>query len=818
MNGNTLNPLFRMAVIAGAVSVVRMHINRGDDFDAKDVAGFTPLMLAASKDRATVCEALIDAGADLKLCDPAGRDALTIARASGSIKAAEVLSSVMLPPEPAEESVPLSETENASWLESASIVDDWESGIREAWEEEKAELPPEGDPSIVNEAAAIRQAIALHLPINADEDWADFDVVLPGEATRPIVEGEFLDDLRGLLLHAMRTGRISEQSLMRICARDHEHDEDTERLIRALLAELGVLPDDGGENPGDLFQEDPDDQEEADLATLLTYADDLNPWRCDPARVYLKESKIGRLLTAEEEIALGIEMEQSLALAIQALKAWPAGIEALETCGAPDDSYEDAGAQPDLSSAEEMDRDGEDASQVALIEDGEEDSDATDADSELLAYSEEIAGVRRDGWTDRISDLEQLKYFPVQLLRLMNLAGEDPDASCFRNAIERYSRARETMVVCNLRLVYSIVQRYQGHGLTLDDLLQEGNIGLIKAVERYDWRRGFKFSTYATWWIRQNAHRALADKGRTIRLPVYLNEKAVKVDLAARAYEKENGIAPTDDELAGLISLTEQKIKTIRARMEEPASLHEAVDDGIPWEEKLYASPLFIPDFVREQVALRESIRNVLADLGERSAAVIMMRFGLDGCGPRTLEEIGERFDLTRERIRQIEADSIRKLARTPRCEDLSSFYLPRQCFRSLASMAANPPPKSRKKVAAGSVKRRIKTGNRRSKASAEHKESTTALGRFVSSATNQQDHELQQQRAETSPVIPRPVVLSALRVGDKIVYVTNKQKRRSGVVESIDGRTIRVADSGSVVSKGIEDIIEVRVSRTSLI
>ena len=130
MNGKTLNPLFRMAVIAEAVSVVRMHISRGDDFDAKDAEGLTPLMLAASKNRATVCEALIDAGADLTLCDPAGRDALTIARASGSMKAAEVLSSVILPPEPADEVMPPSKTEHAGWLEVASIVDDWESGIR----------------------------------------------------------------------------------------------------------------------------------------------------------------------------------------------------------------------------------------------------------------------------------------------------------------------------------------------------------------------------------------------------------------------------------------------------------------------------------------------------------------------------------------------------------------------------------------------------------------------------------------------------------------------------------------------------------------
>jgi RNA polymerase primary sigma factor len=250
-----------------------------------------------------------------------------------------------------------------------------------------------------------------------------------------------------------------------------------------------------------------------------------------------------------------------------------------------------------------------------------------------------------------------------------------PEASAFKNAIQRYSRARETMTVCNLRLVYSIVQKYQGHGLTLDDLLQEGNIGLIKAVERYDWRRGFKFSTYGTWWIRQSAHRALADKGRTIRLPVHLNEKVVGVSRAAKAYEMENGSAPSDAVLAELVSIPESKVRTIRARMQEPECLHEVGDDGMFWEDRLCTSRLQGPDFVVEQTALSDAIRKVLSDLDKRSAAVIEFRFGLEGSDPRTLEEVGEIFGLTRERVRQVEAKALTKLAHPSRTAALSQFY-----------------------------------------------------------------------------------------------------------------------------------------------
>jgi RNA polymerase primary sigma factor len=676
-----------MAVIAGVVSVVRMHISRGDDFDARDVAGLTPLMLAASKDRSTVCEALIDAGANLTLCDPAGRDALTIARTSGSMKAAEVLSVAMFPPEPVEELVPPSEPESAEWLEPASIVGDRESGIREVWEEEEVKPAPEGDESIANQAVAIHEAIALHVLIDTDEDWADFVGMLPEEATRPIVEGEFLDKLRGLLLRAMRTGRISEESLMRICSRDGEHDENIEKLVRALLAELDALPDDGGENPSDLAQEDPDDREEADLAALLTYADDLDPWRCDPARVYLKESKIGRLLTAEEEIALGKEMEQSLASAIQALAKWPTGLDALEKCGAPDDSYEGAAAQPDLSGAEEMTDEEEDVSQLALIGGVEDDGDATDADSEVLAYSEEVERDHLNGSTSKAADPEHLKSSPVQLLRLMKFTQGDPNASQFRKAIERYSRARETMTISNLRLVYSIVQRYQGHGLTLDDLLQEGNLGLIKAAERYDWRRGFKFSTYATWWIRQSAHRALADKGRTIRVPVHLNEKAVEVDRAARAYETENGIAPSDCELAALISIPKPKISTLRARMEEPACLHDVDESDILLADKLCCAPECLPDYCDDRNAQSMVLQRVLSGLDKRLADVIVQRYGLDGSEPQTLEEIGQTLGVTRERIRQMEVKAMTALAHPSRRIILARVHFPVRVWHQIQDL-----------------------------------------------------------------------------------------------------------------------------------
>jgi len=683
VNRKLLNPLLRMAVMAGVVSVVRMRISQGDDADARDSSGMTPLMLAASKNWGCVCDALIEAGADMTLCDPAGRNALTIAKESKASRAVEVLSAAMVRPEIEIESP--CEAEDIDWLGTMLDGSDWSTGVLGAWEVEEKPVAPTGDSTIADEATAIHAAIAHHVPINHDEDWTEFDVTLPETATHPIVAGELLDRIQSLLLQAMRSGRIPETELNRVCSDDEGDTEETERLVRGLLAEMDVLPDDGCDILEHYCLGAPDEQEEEELAELIAYAENLDPWRCDPARIYTKEMRASRLLTSEEEIALGKEMEQSLDLAVQALSAWPAGIEALAQCGAPADSDGDDDSQPNLSDTGDQDANEEVSTAPATLHVVDPDYEQNETDPELEALSEGIARDMQSDDLDEETGLEHHKLNPARLLRLADNSQNIPEAQIFCKAIERYSHGRQTMTVCNLRLVYSIVQRYQGHGLALDDLVQEGNIGLIKAVERFDWRRGYKFSTYATWWIRQSAHRALADKGRTIRLPVHLNEKVVEVLRAAKAYELENATSPSSSKLAELLSEPEHKIATIRARMIEPVSLHEAKENGIYLEDILSSSDATNPEVVAEQSSLESTIQHILSDMDKRSAAVIVSRFGLDGSDEKTLEEIGQMLHLTRERIRQIESKALRQLSHPSRIHALQPFVAPAQaCCRSM--------------------------------------------------------------------------------------------------------------------------------------
>jgi RNA polymerase primary sigma factor len=629
MSANPLNKLFKIAVLAGVVEAVSFHINRGDDLNARDQNGYTPLMLAASRNRAEICERLIGAGADPTLHDSLGRDALAIAK---ELKCADS-----------------SETLERAMLQTQEEID--ELDVESLWEAAEETALPLVDKALFLQASIIQTRISGHLPVDLASEWADVKVVLPTNVSAVSALSDLAYSLE--VQHAFYAAYVNSS----ITSTQFESANqtiskwlgiDSTSALEVLFLELNVVIEDypmPALMPYDVIHIDAGFREY--MSDAVEFLEELLYPEFDSHRVYLKECYAGNLLLSADERELGEAMQISFSHALAVLSEWPEGLlHVIQKLSDPDwfSEYkaEEASENPSDEDAKQITYAGTDLGFNGMSKE---------------ALKESLARLPVESITSLVSN-ESLAL--------------SASYSKFSNSIKKYIDARSRLVESNLRLVNHSVKKFMNNGLPLEDLIQEGNMGLIKAAERYDWEKGFKFSTYAVWWIRQSVYRAIANHSRVVRFPTHLNAPLVNVNRELQFLAKFSSSPPSTSLLAERLGYTMEKMNRLLQLAQEVIEWDESDQTGF-CEENGDSEP----EKVACQVNRVQVIDALLSKMDNRLANILRLRFGFNEEDPLTLEEIGVVHGLTRERVRQLESkalDYLRGRTRSIVLRDLADY------------------------------------------------------------------------------------------------------------------------------------------------
>ena len=484
---------------------------------------------------------------------------------------------------------------------------------------------------------------------------------------------------------------------------------DLEKEVAESELPVGIFSGDRGQAPPpepDLGPEEPSETDLSDLEGAEEAEVVDRPAEEDPVRLYLREIGRVRLLTAAQEVELGYQIEEGHHRMRRAIVRAPIIVREVFTLGA--ELQRGVVAAEDLFSRPEGALKGDEAREFLRIlgrirrlellaarahrKNGERARAQAEAARLLgeipfkLSVVEQLAE-RLKGHGERIACVEQLlregKLTPQEATQ--RIGEVETDVGLPRKTLEaileevrtgerQVRRAKEELMEANLRLVVSIAKRYINHDLSLLDLIQEGNIGLMKAVDRFKYRRGFKFSTYATWWIRQAITRAIADHGRTIRIPVHLVETLNRLSRVNRNLVQELGREPTAEELAQRTGMPASKVRLILESTRKPLSLETPIGEDSDLADFLEDRREVSPTEGLVDQDLRRQVEKALAGLSPKEQQILRLRFGIGEEAEHTLEEVGRRFDVTRERIRQIEVKALRRLRLSARGKGLHAL------------------------------------------------------------------------------------------------------------------------------------------------
>lgn len=552
------------------------------------------------------------------------------------------------------------------------------------WESEKTPEMPKHDSEIEGVSAKIQRDISGYLPIREDKDWDGFNGYLPVKATilkkqsQSIYSPSRVSEVLGFVL---QEGSIPRDEIIKLFSSDSDKDFDSKFLcLSKTIDALGYSVDDRVDSGVSILYK-VNKENNLIVSELEEYYFDLLSDSSNLYNLYHKSIGKRRLLTADVEIETGRGMEKSLEIAYQAIATWDDGLRQIR----------------DLIAEVRIGNLGLRDFCLGQIEQESSSNHKNIYDSSI---KENIISEEKNENTDFFEELNVLDGFIVEVIRskdagsILNLIGFmvkirltfvvlkgievsnwiGAEKKVFLKSLSEYKFNFDYLFDNNLRLVISIAKRYLGKGLEIEDLIQEGNLGLLRAVERFEWRKGFRFSTYATWWIRQHITRAIADQSRVVRIPVHLYEKLYRLRKFKDKYEHDYGVFPDNETVALNLDITTERAAILIACLEDEVSLEEMNEefflDYLSTQNHFRNSP----EMVYEGNSLAGLLSKILAELPPKMKFVLECRFGLCDDNPRTLEEIGEMLDVTRERIRQIESKALSLLRLPSRANSLSPF------------------------------------------------------------------------------------------------------------------------------------------------
>ena len=703
-----INLLLKMAATSGSQAAVRLYIRRGEDINATDSKGRSALMLAASSGHIETCKILLDGGANPFLLTKDGHDVMALAIAACHFEIVTLLQeyrrpgSQVIAPTLQENSLQNEQQIFEDMRDPISHVDKFDLA---EWEEDKDSPPPGSDNECLRFSFELQRSISAHIPIDTDEDWLDVDVYLPdvhkGRRRKAALTDDERETARQLFNEGLQCGCVQSWWLTEATLKiDGELDWALRSHFSVVLGDLGIIIEEENYWEWQVLGEHEacDDEYDRIIDEAIDFFSALTDQRDDPLQHYFKDVASRGMISHEEEVAIGKTIEEGLEEAITAIACCSTAIaevlrlaDEIQCRKIPLKSMVERDSTVPLEEEEVIDvvldtETGESESAKDIGHKVVESSMPTDFAARIDTirilfpeWSQANSGIMRDA-------LRTLRFswaFLERLCQTLGCSGRDALAyEALSSALNKANRARRRMTEANLRLVISIAKKYRRSGLPFFDLIQEGNIGLMRAVNKYEYRRGFRFSTYATWWIRQAIQRAIADKSRLIRIPVHQITIINEVERAQEEIQSKSGRVADIAAISTHLSLLPKTVARAMKALSETVAL-----DPLIWEGEIPSTILemrVLPDDESEEQLMRSCLRDTLNDilqsLDPRDAQVLRLRFGLDDREEQTLEVVGVCFGITRERVRQIEKRAIKKLRHPAHAKRLAAFLKTSDC------------------------------------------------------------------------------------------------------------------------------------------